>query len=142
MLLDRQGLVGAGLQDRRALEEIEVVGHVVDRAAVELERLAPRREPGRLAGTGERRVEGLATESRALVVDRRVDLRRALEPRPELAGPGVVAATFRGRDRPVERVAQELMAEVVQAPDPGRVEDELVDELLERRLDRARPARP
>ena len=34
------------------------------------------------------------------------------------------------------------MAEVVQTRDAGRVEDELVDQLLERRLDRAPAAGP
>ena len=117
---------------------IEVVGHVVDGPPVELERLAPRRQAGGLAGTGEGRLERLAAEAGPLVVDGRVDLRGALQPRPELARPRVVAAALRGGDRPIQRVAQELVAEVVQPADAGRVQDELVDQLLERRLDRVR----
>ena len=120
------------------LDGIEVVGHVVDGPPIELERLAAGRQPGGLAGPGERRVEGLAAKPGALVVDRGVDLRRPLEPGPELAGPGVVPAPLRGRDRAIQRVAQELVPEVVQPAESGRVEDELVDELLERRLDRGR----
>ena len=65
-----------------------------------------------------------------------MDLGRALELRPELAGAGVEAPTVGGRDRAVQRVAQELVPEVVQPAQAGRVQDELVDELLERPLDR------
>ena len=68
-------------------------------------------------------------------MDRRVDLRRSLELGPELPGPSVKPATLRGWDRAVERVAQQLVPKVVQAAYAGRIEDEVVDELLERSLE-------
>jgi len=47
----------------------------------------------------------------------------------------VESATLPGWNRAVERIAQQLVPKVVQAAHAGRVEDEVVDELLERRLE-------
>ena len=142
VLLDRQRLLGVVGQDRRPFGGIEVAGHVLDGPAIELERLAAGGQPGGLTGARQRRVVRLAPQAGALVVDRGVDLRGALEPRPELTGAGMELAPIRRRDRAVQRITQELMPEVVQAAQAWRIEHELVDELLERRLERARAARP
>ena len=71
-----------------------------------------------------------------------MDLRMALELRAELPGPCVVAATVADRHAAVDRVAKELVAEVVQAPGARRLEDIVVDELLERRVECLGWARP
>ena len=138
VLLDRPGLFGTGLQDRRPFQVTEVVGHVLHGPSVELEGLAPCRQTRRLACAREGRLERLPAETGPFVMDGRVDLRRALQPGSELACSRVVAAALRGGDRPVQRIAQQLVAEVVQPADAGRVQDELVDQLLERSLDRVR----
>ena len=83
------------------------------------------RQAGRVARAGEGRLVGLAAQPGPLEVERRVDLGLALELRAELAGPGVEAAAVGERHAPVERVAQELVAEVVLGPrTPGAIEDE------------------
>ena len=82
--------------------------------------------------TAERKASRL--QPRALVVDRGVDLRPALQRLAKLTRPRVQPATFRLRQGPVDRVAQQLMAEVVQAAHARCVEDVLVDELPERPL--------
>ena len=71
----------------------------------------------------------------SLVMDGRMDLGRSLEVGPELTGSRVKTTSLRGRDRAIERVAQELVPEVVEAANAGRIEDEVVDELLERRIE-------
>src|SRR6185295_10354174 len=95
-------------------------------------------QPGGLTGTRQRRVVCLAPKPGALVVDRGVDLRGALEPRPELTRAGMEPAPIRRRDRAVQRITEELVPEVIQAAKAGRIKDELVDQLLERRLERPR----
>ena len=57
----------------------------------------------------------LAAQARALVVRRRVDLRLAFEQRAELCRPGVQLPQVGGRDVPVQRVAEQLVPEVVVA---------------------------
>ena len=92
LLLDRQRLFGVGLEDRRPLGGVEVVGHVLDGPPVELERLAAGRQPSRLAGAGEGRLERLATQARPARSGRTRGSPTPLQLRPELAGPRVVAA--------------------------------------------------
>ena len=89
----------------------------------------------RLAGARDGGIERLPAKAGPLVVDGGVDLRGALERGAELAGPSVESSPLRRRDRPVQDVAQELVAEVVVAVG-HRGEDHVVDELLERRLER------
>ena len=137
-----RGLGGVAEEDRCSNGRFDVVGDVVDGASIELEGLAVGGQPRGIAGAGQGGIEGLATEAGALVMDRGVDLRCAFEPRPELTRPGMEPATLRVRDRPVQRVAQQLMTEVVQPAQARRVEDELVDQLLERRVQLARAACP
>ena len=65
-----------------------------------------------------------------------MDLRLALELRAELAGPRVVAATVAAGHAAIDRVAQELVAEVVEPARARRLEDYVVDQLLERPVER------
>ena len=99
VFLDVPGMIAVRDQDRCPLLWREIVRHVVDGAAIQLEGLAPGGQSGRLVGPGQRGFEGLAAETGALVVDRGVDLGRSLEPRPELTGTGVESPPIRGRDR-------------------------------------------
>ena len=61
-----------------------------------------------------------------------MDLGLALELHPELRGTRVQVAEVGLRERPVDRVAQELVAEVVEPTGARRVEDALVHQLAER----------
>ncbi len=63
-------------------------------------------------------------------------LRLTLELGPELARPGMEPAPIGRRDTAIDRIAQELMTEVVQTAVSGRPEHAVVDQLLERRIDR------
>ena len=105
---------------------------------IELERLTVSEQPRGVPGARDRCRKCLPAETGALVVDGRVDLRRSFELGAELAGPRVEPAALPGWDRAVQRVAQQLVPEVIQAAQPRRVEDEVVDELLERLLERLR----
>src|SRR6185369_3918297 len=107
--------------------------HVLDGTAIELERLATGRQPGSLTGSRQRRVVCLAPQAGPLVVDRGMDLRGTLEPRTELAGACMELPPVRRRDRAVQRIAEELVPEVIEAAKARRIEHELVDELLQRR---------
>ena len=136
VLLDRRSLARVCIEQRRALPVIEVVRGVVHGASIELEGLAMSRQSGSVPGSHGGCLVRLAAEAGTLVVERGMDLRRAFEPGAELGGPSVEPPSLRGRDRPVERVAQQLVPEVVQVSGPGRIEDEVVHELLERRVER------
>ena len=115
----------------------QVRRHVVDRPLVELERLLAGRDPARLAGGGERGAEGLGSEAGALVVARRVDDARPIEVHHELSRLGVEPAQLRRWHGAVDRIAQQLVSEVVVAAVDvvEGIDDRRVDELLERRLE-------
>ena len=65
-------------------------------------------------------------------MDGGVDLGGPFEVCSELTRPGVEPAPLAQGHAPVDRVAQELMPEVVQTTGAGCFEDEIVGELLER----------
>ena len=85
--------------------------------------------------TGQRRLERLLAESGPLEVERRVDLRlRPRAPAPNSPARAWIAAAVAHRRAPIERVAQQLVAEVVVAvvDRPEVEQDAVVDQLLER----------
>ena len=90
----------------------------------------------------ERGFERLPAKTGSLEVRRRVDLGLPDERRTELAGPRVESAPLPDLDAPIDGVAQELVREVEVAVVTGRPEQEVVDQLLERRRRATRRARP
>src|SRR5438309_2982687 len=109
-----------------------------DGTAVELERFAMRGQSRRVTSSGKSCLERALSEPRHLVVEGRMDLGLTLELCPELAGTRVIPPPVGDRDAPVDRVAQELVAEVDEAARTVGIEDGLIDQLLDRRLDRLR----
>ena len=87
VILDVGGLVRRGLEDGAAIRRRNVLRHVGDRPEIQLDRLTVGRQAGRLPGTGERRVEGLAAKAGPFEVQRGMYLRLAFQLRPEFAGP-------------------------------------------------------
>ena len=71
-----------------------------------------------------------------------MDLRGALEPRPELAGPGVEPRRSEAGIVRYSASRSSWWRKSYSPRTPGGIEDELVDELLERRLESVRAARP
>src|SRR5688572_3905105 len=71
-------------------------------------------------------------------MERCVDLRMPLELSTELAGPRVEAAQITEGDAAVDRVAQQLVPEVDETASPGRIDDAVLHELLERLIERLR----
>ena len=114
-VVDRDGGLAVPLVEGRELVGPEVPGQVGDRAAVELERLAPARDGARGARPGQCRPVGLRAQAGPLEVHRRVDLRRADQQRPELGRAGVEVAQLGRPHGRVQRVPEELVAEVVEA---------------------------
>ncbi len=86
----------------------------------------PRRAPPRTPDDAGRRARSGATNGSRTGPP----VRRRTRP------PGVEAPAVADRNASIDRVAQELVTEVEQASRPGRLEDEVVDQLLEWRLDR------
>ncbi len=91
-LLTCGGLDNRLLVDGHRLRGREIGGQVVDRPAVEVERLLVRDHFRGCPGTGERRAERLAAHPGPFVVERRVDLGLALKLHPKLSGAGMQAS--------------------------------------------------
>ncbi len=100
------------------------------------------RKAGRVARASERRLECQPTQTRTLVMQRRMDLGLALETCPEFSGPCVDPAPLGQRNAAIDRITQELVLEVEHAARTWRIEDEVVHQLLEGRLDRLGMAVP
>jgi hypothetical protein len=92
-----------------------------------------RREAGCGIGRGERGAECLVAPSRSLVVQREERVGTDIRP-PErgVCCETVQPASFRLRDRRVDRIADEGMPEPVAARDVQRQQDEMVRKLAER----------
>ena len=108
--------------------------HVLDRARVELERLAMRVDPGRGGRGSERRGERLVMQAGPLEVHRGVDLHGVREGGLELGSAAVEATKVAGRHVVIERIAQQLVPEVELPLVHGveGIEDAGLDELVER----------
>ena len=85
-------------------------------------------------------VEGCAVRllrhPRPLEMDGCVGRRRALQHTAELRRPGVVPPPLAGRDRPIERIPKELVTEVVLPGSEDGIQHVVVDELLDRIVER------
>ena len=128
---------GVRVEQLGALQVRGLARHVLDRPPIQLERFAMRGQARGFIPTGSCRVVGELGKPGTLVVQRGVDLLGAFQRRSELPGARVVATPVALRDRPIQGVPQELMAEVV-VPGIDRAELEqeaVVDELGQRVLE-------
>ena len=111
-------------------------------APIELERFAMGGQARRVARAGQRRIECQPTQTRPLVVQRRMDLGLAFERAPNSPARAWNRRRSADRHAAVDRITQELVLEVEDPAQPRRIEDEMVDELLEGSLDAPRAAGP
>ena len=130
--IDVPGGIGVQEEDPDPIRVGQRDGHVVDRPAHQLESLPMGRHRHGLLRSGEGCPERFLGHPGPLEMDGCVDRRRALQQAAELGRPSVVAAALARRDRPIERIAQELVPEVVLLVVADRIEDVVVDELLDR----------
>ena len=135
-VVDRHRGLAVPLVEDRELVGLEVLRQVGDGAAVELERLPPTGDRARGARPGQCCPVGLRSKTGPLEVHRRVDLRRADQERPELGRAGVEMTQLGRPDGGVQRVPEELVAEVIEAAieEVEREQERLLDQLGERRL--------
>ena len=104
-----------------------------NRAAVELHRLPVRGDPGGGSSAGERRPVRLRGPSRELEVLRRVHRRPDARVATELGDEAVQPAALGKRDRRIDRIPHQLVAEVVLAGPVVGLEERVCRELREGR---------
>ena len=136
-IVDRVRRLAVRLVQIRLLGGREVVRKVRDGAPVQLERLAATRHGARGLRARQRRPVRLRPKAGALEMDAGVDVGGALDQPAELADPRMEPAQLRGRDDAVQRVAKQLMTEVVEAliEEVERVQERLLDQLPQRRVE-------
>ena len=134
--IDIAGRIREQEQDRQPLFVGDRRRHVLDGATEQLERLAMGRHVHRLLRGFEGRAVCLVRHARPLVMHRRVGVRGSLEQAAELRRPGVEPPPLAGRHRSIERVPQQLVTEVVLAAAMDGVQHVMVDEFLDRLVER------
>ena len=127
--------IGEEQEDPGALGVGQRRGHVVDRAPEQDECLPVRREPHRVLPGREGGPERLRGHPGALEVHRRIGCRRPFELAPELRRPGVEPTAITRRHGSIQRVAKQLVPEVELAAAVERVEDVVVEKLLDRGIE-------
>ena len=124
-------LAGEVLEDAPAIGRRRVRGQVADGPPVQLHGLAMRGDPRGRSRAGERGPMRLIAAARELEVRRRVDLGADVALATEVGDQSMQPTAFGHRDRGVDGVPQQLVAEVDLARASGGLEEGVRDELVE-----------